>query len=243
MDFLQRKFLVRHHEAGLDGLLRLAPLFDMFQDAAAEHAQILGCGMDYLQEQGKAWVLSRIAVEISRMPAIGETVTVETYPTGVERLFAIRQFTVTDEAGSVIARATSCWLLLDAAALRPLRIVETLGTALPMNEDKPRHFPVPARIAALPEKVAENTYTVRHSLVDVNQHLNNAFFAAFVHDMLGTLTGENRAPATLQILFQHAGTLGADIVCRGGLENGSEFRMEGRSPDGETVYFQAQGTL
>ena len=61
--------------------------------------------------------------------------------------------------------------------------------------------------------------------------------------MLGTLTGENRAPATLQILFQHAGTLGADIVCRGGLENGSEFRMEGRSPDGGTVYFQAQGTL
>ncbi len=243
MDFLQRKFTVRHHEAGVDGTLRLAPLFDMFQDAAAEHAQILGCGMDYLQIQAKVWVLSRIAVEISRMPAIGETVTVETYPSGVERLFAIRQFTVMDEQGTVIARATSCWLLLDAAALRPLRIMETLGRDLPLNEDKPRHFPVPARIAALPENVTELAYTVRHSQIDVNRHLNNAFFASFVQDMAGALAGEHRIPATLQILFQHAGTLGADIVCRGGVDNGNEFRMEGRSPDGETLYFQAQGTL
>ena len=243
MDFLQRKFTVRHHEAGVEGTLRLAPLFDMFQDAAAEHAQILGCGMDYLQAQSKVWVLSRIAVEISRMPAIGETVTVETYPSGVERLFAIRQFTVKDEKDAVIVRATSCWLLLDAAALRPLRIMETLGRDLPMNEDKPRHFPVPARIAALPENVTELGYTVRHSQIDVNRHLNNAFFAAFVQDMAGALTGEHRMPTTLQILFQHAALPGEEIICRGGLENGSDFRMEGRSPDGGTVYFQAQGTL
>lgn len=243
MDFLQRKFTVRHHEAGVDGALRLAPLFDMFQDAAAEHAQILGCGMAYLKEQSRVWVLSRIAVEITRMPEIGETVTVETYPSGVERLFAIRQFTVMDEKGTVIARATSCWLLLDAATLRPLRIVETLGRPLPGNEDKPRHFPVPARIQALPENVAENSYMVRHSQIDVNCHLNNAFFAAYVQDMLGTLCRDHRLPVTLQILFQHAGMPGDEILCRGGLENSTEFRMEGRSPDGGTVYFQAQGTL
>ena len=242
MDILQRKFTVRHHEAGMDGTLRLAPLFDMFQDAAAEHAQILGCGMAYLKEQSKAWVLSRIALEITRMPVIGETVTVETYPSGVERLFAIRQFTVTDEKGSVISRATSCWLLLDAVSFRPQRIMETLGRNLPLNDGKPRHFPVPAKIQAPPENAAEHVHTVRHSQIDVNHHLNNAFFAAFVHDMLGTLSGENRVPGSLQILFQHAGTLGAEIVCRGGLENGSDFRMEGRSPDGETLYFQAQGT-
>lgn len=199
--------------------------------------------MSYLKEQNKLWVLSRMALEIVRMPAIGEAVTVETYPSGVERLFAIRQFTVTDARGGVLARATSCWLLLDAGTFRPQRIVETLGRDLPPNEDKPRHFPVPARIQALPENVQELSYTVRHSQIDVNQHLNNAFFAAFVHDMLGTLAGKDQKPASLQILFQHAGPLGAEILCRGGVENHSEFRMEGRSPDGETVYFQAQGTF
>ncbi len=243
MNILQRKFTVRHHEAGIDGTLRLAPLFDMFQDAAAEHAQLLGCGMEFLKEQAKVWVLSRIALEINRMPAVGETVTVETYPSGVERLFAIRQFTVTDEKGAVLARATSCWLLLDAVGFRPLRIRETLGRDLPLNEDKPRHFPVPAKVPAPSGNVVENSYTVRHSQIDVNRHLNNAFFASFVQDMAGALTGEHRMPATLQILFQHAGMLGAEIVCRGGLEEDSSFRMEGRSPDGETLYFQAQGAL
>ena len=37
-----------------------------------------------------------------------------------------------------------------------------------------------------------------------------------------------------------AEALGAEIVCRGGLADG-EFRIEGRSPDGATLYFQAQG--
>ena len=71
-------------------------------------------------------------------------------------------------------------------------------------------------------------------------HLNNAYYAAFVHDMLAELTGVNRGPESLQIFFQHAGPLGAEIVCRGGLVDG-EFRIEGRSPDGGTLYFQAQG--
>lgn len=242
MDYLQKQFTVRHHEAGPDGTLRPASLFDMFQDAAAEHAEILGCGMTFLQKRSFLWVLSRIALEVRRMPVIGETVTVETYPTGVERLFALRQFTVTDAAGDVLARATSCWLILSAETYRPQRIEKTLEITLPPNADKPRHFAVPDRAAPPPENAAELRYTVRASQIDVNRHLNNAYYAAFVHDMLAELTGENRGPASMQLFFQHAGPLGAEIVCRGGLADGG-FRIEGRSPDGATVYFQAQGAL
>ncbi len=62
------------------------------QDAAALHADELGCGLDFLHRNRMLWVLSRIRVAIDRMPEIGETIQVLTYPTGTERLFALRQF-------------------------------------------------------------------------------------------------------------------------------------------------------
>ncbi len=242
MDRYKRQFRILHHEAGPEGELRLAPLFDLFQDAAAEHASILGCGMDFLRRKGLIWVLSRISLEVIRMPKIGETVTVETYPSGVERLFALRQFTVTDADGNVLVRASSCWLLLSIPGFRPRRIEENLEMPLPRNEDLPRHFAVPDRPVPLPEKVVELVHTVRASQIDVNGHLNNAFFAAFVHDLAAELTGVNHPPRSLQLYFQHAGMIGDRILCRGGMEKG-EYRMEGCSPDGRTVFFQAQGTL
>ena len=240
MDFLQQDFVIRPHEAGPEGTLRLAPLFDLFQDAAAEHAGRLGCGMEFLKTRSLLWVLSRMALQIGRMPRIGEKVTVLTYPSGVERLFALRQFTVRDASGQNIARASSCWLLLASDTFRPKRVEENLGVALPLNPDKPRHFPVPDKIVMPESGGVSFPVTVRASQIDVNGHLNNAFFAAFVHDMFGELTGENRPPKTLQILFLHAGSIGCTIVCRGVL-SGDRYQLEGRSPDGKILYFQADG--
>ena len=144
----EERYLVRHHQAGADGLLRIAPLFDFMQDAAALHADELGCGLDFLHRNRMLWVLSRIRVAIDRMPEIGETLRVLTYPTGTERLFALRQFTITDANGGALARATSCWLVLKAESYHPLRPESALERPLPLNEALPRHF---SGLAKLPE--------------------------------------------------------------------------------------------
>ena len=40
----KRKHLVRHHECGPNGNIKLQLLMDCLQDIAAEHAEMLGCG-------------------------------------------------------------------------------------------------------------------------------------------------------------------------------------------------------
>ena len=88
-------FRVRCRETDRNGLLKLSSWFDFLQEAAANHAAQLGVGLEALSERGLLWVLSRLHLSIRRYPAIGESVTVETWPNGFRRLFAHRQFRLT----------------------------------------------------------------------------------------------------------------------------------------------------
>jgi len=123
----RESFPVRAYEAGPTGLASLPALCDWLQEAAGNHAHHLGWAIDTLQSGGLTWVLSRLHVAVARMPAWRECVTVETWPKGAARAFAVREFRVTDESGAVIVAATSGWLLLDLATRRPVRPPEAVA--------------------------------------------------------------------------------------------------------------------
>lgn len=170
---------VRHREADRNGRLKLLSWFDFLQEAAANHAARLGVGLNALTERDQLWVLSRLKLEIRRSPQIGEELTVETYPSGVNRLFFTREFQVFDKSGEVIARASSAWLLLSAAKLRPLR-PDQLPCPLPDNSDLPVHFRLDEKLPGDDALAEEFSVPVRFSMEDVNGHLNNAEYAGLV---------------------------------------------------------------
>jgi len=46
-------------------------------------------------------------------PEWGQNITVETWPKGIDRLFAFRDFRILNSDGTVIGAATSSWMILD----------------------------------------------------------------------------------------------------------------------------------
>lgn len=84
-------------------------------------------------------------------------------------------------------------------------------------------------------------YTVSHSMIDVNRHLNNAYYAFFTNDALGMMSGAFRSVSEIQVNFNHSGTLGDRIVCRGSLSSGC-FYVDGRSPDRFRHLFSGVGS-
>ena len=55
-------------------------ILSIFQDVASSHAEEIGVGYESMLKQNLYWVLSRIKIDIIRMPAPNETVIVETWP-------------------------------------------------------------------------------------------------------------------------------------------------------------------
>jgi acyl-ACP thioesterase len=164
------------------GGLTLAAAFDYFQEAAIRHAEDLGVGRDPMAALGQGWVLSRVSVAMQRRPRQTERVTVRTWPRGWEKLFALRDFDVQDEAGTSIVIARSCWLILDLEKRRPLR-PQAAMEQLPLNEGLDALTDGGRGLDAAPglEKAAERT--AAYSDIDFNGHMNNARYVQWIQDI------------------------------------------------------------
>lgn len=81
------------------GRWRPSAALEAMQEAAGTHAALLGVGREELiRAHNVVWVLSRAALTLARCPAIGERVTVETFPHPCLRFFYPRYFVFYDEA-------------------------------------------------------------------------------------------------------------------------------------------------
>ena len=137
---ITREYPTQLHAIGPDGRLRLGAAFDLMQDIAGAHAELLGVGIHDLRRLGITWVLSRLMIKFDALPPRADSVRLKTWPSGVHRLFAMRQFELTDPAtGQRIATASSYWLMLKLANLRPVSPDDVTGK-FPSNPGKPIFF-------------------------------------------------------------------------------------------------------
>ncbi|MGE4301750.1 MAG: acyl-[acyl-carrier-protein] thioesterase [Victivallaceae bacterium] len=238
-------FSPRHSEVDRNGRVKLRAVFDYLQEAAALHAENLGCGMRFLLDNNKMWVLSRLHFSLARPLLLSEELTVETYPLGFSKLFAIREFRIVDAAGGEVLRGTSLWLLLAADTMRPLRPEANLSAPLPDNSGLPEFFPEPGKLTP-PEEVNPGSpsagFEVTDARIDLNDHLNNAEYAAMVHDALAANLGESPLVREIQVNFLAASKLGERIAVSAAAVPDGRFFAAGFSPDGQAK-FHASGTL
>jgi acyl-ACP thioesterase len=175
---------VRASEIGPDGTMRVPALLDLFQEAAGNSATALGWATDALLAQGRTWILSRFHLRLHALPPWREEIAIETWPSGVHRVFALREFRAVGADGTLLADATSAWLLVAVPSKKPLRppaeIAAAAAGAPPRVIDdvfEPLGAPGPDAPAG------PHTRVGRFDL-DLNAHANNvAIFRALLEGL------------------------------------------------------------
>ena len=112
--------VVRAWEVGPESEAGVPALCNWLQDAAGDHASALAWGMEALHAKSLTWVLARLHLRIERLPAWREELVVSTWPCGVHRVLAVRDFGI-HSGDDTVAVATSGWVLVDTATRRPVR--------------------------------------------------------------------------------------------------------------------------
>ena len=176
----RESFEVKSYDVDFQQNLKPSALMEFFQEVASNHAVNLGGGYDVLMERGLFWALSRLNVEIIRMPHWGELILFETWPCGNEGLFFRRDFIVYDKDQHIIIRGVSGWLLVAVSTLRPQRPLQ-LGIALPTNKGKKSLDHFPERITTQTTQVAFRK-TVAYNEIDQNLHVNNTRYLDWATD-------------------------------------------------------------
>ncbi|MDX9958769.1 MAG: thioesterase [Spirochaetia bacterium] len=176
---------IHGYDCGYGGAFRPLAIANIFQEAAALNANLLGFGATDMGSKNQTWMLSRLDLRLDREPREGEKVVARTWPAGFERLFARRDFELLGEdSDQPIARAAYAYLVIDLEARRPLRPQNAIDSALIC--DRPYALADARFSVEKPETDAawSETYNVtamdRH--IDHNGHVNNAHLIAWLCD-------------------------------------------------------------
>jgi len=194
-----------------DGLTRrLLAVLEEMMETAGRHAEILGVGVRDLHAKGLTWVLARLHVKISAVPAAGQTVHIATWPSGRHRLFAVREFQLCDRAGSEILRASSAWAMMNMETRRPAR----LDPHLPVFTRHPARM-IADDFAPLPPpypQAGRHSYLAEAGDIDLNDHVNNTVYLDWALRSAPESAGSWR-PLSLEAAFLGEARLGAEITC------------------------------
>ena len=210
----RERFAVHTYEVDAFGTLALPALSGYLGEVAGLHAAELGVGLEALMAKGLTWVLVRQRLLNPVPVTLGETIEIETWPSGVERLAAIRDFVVRRGDGTEVARATTHWFVLDLATRRPVRPADVLDARFPREPGPPV---LPPSAGKLPELAAwdlQKRFHVRYGDIDVNLHVTNTSYVTWAMEAMARGVWQSSRVAEVEVQFLAEAHHGAAILSR-----------------------------
>lgn len=228
-------FNIRSYEVDFNNKLFVSSMFDYMQQAATLHANNLGFGFDNLTEKGLYWVLSRIDVEIISHPTYGGKVKVTTWPKSVNKLFAMRDYILTDDQENVICKATSAWILMDMNKKRPSKPPKDLCREVEEYAIKT----MPDKIQEPEDRRLDYLHKVGYSDCDVNKHVNNVNYIRWIQNSFDQTFYNTHSMSHIQVNFLCECGMGHDIeIHKQQLEDG-QWYIDGHNKTLGQKAFQA----
>lgn len=179
------QFLAEPFHCDFSGRLFMGHLGNHMLNAADFHSTDRGFGMRYLMTIKRSWVLSRLAIEITEMPAQYARFSVETWVENAMRYFTQRNFAVTDESGKVYGYGRSVWAMIDTESRQPTDILAINDGAINqwIEKDKPCPIEKGGRVKMTDSAVLVRTIDTNYSDVDINGHINSVKYIEHVLDL------------------------------------------------------------
>ena len=223
MDVLKQTYKLKSRDVNMFLRLRTSQLFEIMQEIATDHSELLGAGIEKIRSKNLMWVLARQNVEISRMPSYNEYITIETWPgTTVHSLYP-RYYRILDSKGENILNSSSIWILADMKE-RSLVPSSLSGIAFSYNKrgmeialpSPPRQFFTDRRFS----------FSVPFSYIDMNRHMNNTRYFDLA-DNLSPFAITGRVPKKINVEYSSELLLGNSYDLFYGLDGNRFFLKAG----------------
>ena len=165
---------IRYSEVDKNAELTIESLIDYFQDCSTFQTQDGPAPMEYLRENGMAWVLNSWQINIKRLPKLCEKVTIGTVPYMLKGPLGFRNFFMDTEDGERVAVANSIWTLFDFVKGVPCKVTQRIVDAYPLDDKLSMEYM--DRKIALPSdgrRFDAKEIIVKEHHLDTNNHVNN----------------------------------------------------------------------
>ncbi len=187
-----------------NGRVRLDALGRWIQDVAYGDVEDAGF------KETAVWVVRRMRICVSRFPQFGETVRLQTFCSGMGRMWAERRTSLVGETGSV--ETVALWVHLDRDSLRPAPFgpgeLEDYVTASGGRKVRARLYHPLA-----PSGLAFEPWHFRAADLDLANHVNNAAYWCLAEERL---IGQKPTALDAEIEFRSPARAGEAQFCHRG---------------------------
>lgn len=233
-------FTLLSRDCDLNGRWRPSAILESLQEAAGAHSNLLGCGRDELLKlNNSVWVLSRMELHMTRYPAIGEAVTVSTFPMPVRLCFFPRYYIITDAHGEMIGKAGSLWVIMDIHTRKMLPPGE-VARLIPDNRNLSVPMNLPATVGSIQGEEQVTSYQPVYTDLDVNGHVNNTRYADWLCNTLGIGMMTRLEPESIILNYNHE-VLADQAVTLHRILKDNQYQLIGRV--GDLTAFEIGGLL
>lgn len=231
-DHYTHRYMLTAGECDPEGRMPLPMLAERLIEVATEHANLLGIGYAALITKNIGWVLSRLAIEMTRFPGINEEYVITSWIEAYNRHFSERNFVITDGSGNPMGYARTVWVAMNYES----------RTMADLSSFDPEHFPtadLPCPMArtprlAVPGDGAETEeYTFRYRDLDVNRHVNTVRYIDLILNHWPLEFFDCMMPVRLDVLFHNECHFGERVALRVAEGSAGENICEIIRPDGK----------
>ncbi len=182
MSIFEKEWILNFTQCYPNGQLKFSELNNILQVTASEHAEIIGFGYKAMFEVRQSWVLSRMLIEIDRLPKYTQNVKVRTWIQDFTGNRSIRNFQLlfNDE---VIVSASSLWAVFNIK----LRKADTLALStdhMIFHRDRMATKNNVEKIDGNLSFDLRCNYKVKLSDLDIVNHANNVKYMEWCFDAM-----------------------------------------------------------
>lgn len=184
------EFLAEPFHCDFSGKLMMGHLGNHMLNAADFHSTDRDFGMKYLFTVNRAWVLSRLAIEMVEMPQMYDKFSVETWVESAMRYFTNRNFAVigpspNDQCPKIYGYGRSVWAMIDTETRQPCDILSVKDGAINnwIVNDKDCPIDKGGRVKMDDNAVFVRSIDTNYSDVDINGHINSVKYIEHVLDL------------------------------------------------------------
>ncbi|CAI7758704.1 unnamed protein product [Closterium sp. NIES-53] len=193
----RERFVIRCYEVGVHKTASIETIANLLQEVGTNHAHSVGFSKDGLAttpgmlRHNLIWATTRIHIEMYKYPTWGDVVEIDTWCQLESNILTRRDWIIRlSKSGDVIGRGTSSWVMMNSNTRRLARIPSDVWEEIIVHCPNPSLYALPPDAVDKLPKLTEpadhskSSLCARRSDLDMNQHVNNVTYIAWMLESL-----------------------------------------------------------
>lgn len=180
----EKEFSVTDNMCSANQCMKPSGILDIMQSIAGEHANLLKIGFNDIIKKNLAFVIARVKYDLIKPIQRYSRIKVVTWPCAVGRIEMKRDYEFYDiDTNELLLKASSIWILID---INNRKICRSNSVDYPNNIYPKENYESFEKLKFDDEGFSvQSNYLVRHSDLDLNNHMNNTKYTdAVIYDKM-----------------------------------------------------------